>query len=205
MNRLVLALAILSTVGVAHAADTKVDIVNTGPASAPVIRASTNTVINYAGGTPGNIVGSLDGNDSTFNRPAGCGGLSAVGTAVAYDTVTFTNTTATNATVNVRIGAAGNPTAACPSATGPDTYLVMYNDSFNPASPLANCALTNDDADGAGGDFCSALTAIAIPAGAVRVFVLTAFDNANTASGQFPYEVTFAGTTPVALQKFSVE
>ena len=105
--------------------------------------------------------------------------------------------------MNVRIGAAGNPTAACPSATGPDTYLVMYSGSFNPASPLANCTLTNDDADGAGGDFCSALAAIAIPAGAVRVFVLTAFDNPPT--GLFNYEVTFAGTTPVALQKFSVD
>lgn len=202
MNRLALSLATLSMIGVAHAADTKIDIVSNSPASAPVIRASTNTVINYTGSMPGNIVGSLDASDSTFNRPNGCGALSGVGTAVAYDTVTFTNTTATNATVNIRIGASGNPAAACGAA--PDTYMVMYNTSFNPATPLANCALTNDDVSGAA-DRCSALSAIAIPAGAVRVFVLTAFDNATVASGLFPYEVTFAGTTPVSLQNFSVE
>ena len=202
MNRLALSLAALSLVGVAHAADTKVDIVSNGPASTPVIRASTDTVINYTGGTPGNIVGSLDAGDSTFNRPNGCGSVSGVGTAVAYDTVTFTNTTATNATVNIRIGASGNPAAAC--GVAPDTYMVMYNDSFNPATPLANCALTNDDVNG-GTDRCSALSAVAIPAGAVRVFVLTAFDNAAVATGLFPYEVTFAGTTPVSLQNFSVE
>ena len=115
---------------------------------------------------------------------------------------TFTNTTATNATVNIRIGAPGSPSAACVGA--PDTYLAMYNDAFNSASPLNNCALTNDDVNGAA-DRCSALSAISIPPGAVRVFVLAAFNNAATAAGIFPYEVTFAGTTPVSLQKFDVE
>lgn len=188
--------------GISHAADTKIDIASGRPASAPVIRASTDTVINYTGGTPGNVVGSLDANDSTFNRPTGCGALSAVGTAVAYDTITLTNTTAISATLNIRIGAPGNPNAACAGA--PDTYLVMYNDAFNPALPLANCSMTNDDASGAA-DRCSALSAISVPAGAVRVFVLTAFSNAAVAAGIFPYEVTFSGTTPVSLQKFEVE
>ena len=188
--------------GTTQAADTKHDIASAGPASAPVIRASTNTVINYTGGTPGSITGSLDSSDSTFNRPSGCGAVSSVGTAAAYDTITFTNTTATNATVNIRIGAQGSPSAAC--AGVPDTYLTMYNDAFNPLSPLNNCALTNDDASGAA-DRCSALRAISVPAGAVRVFVLTAFNNAATAAGTFPYEVSFAGTTPVSLQKFEVE
>ncbi len=81
---------------------------------------------------------------------------------------------------------------------------LYYASAFNPATPLTNCALLNDDVGGAA-DRCSALTAVAIPAGAVRVFVLTAFNNAATTTGLFPYEVTFAGTTPVALQTFSVE
>lgn len=197
MNRFAFTLAALSLAGAAQAADTKVDIVNEGAATGPIIRASTNTVVNYAGTTPANIVGSLDAGDSTFNRPLDClEGLSGVGTAVAYDTVTFTNTTAFNATVNIRMGGAG---ATCPGS--PDTFLAMYNTSFNPAAPLTNCELTNDDF---GGDLCSELTAVAIPAGAVRVIVLTAYDNAAS-GGLFPYEVTFAGTTPVALQKFSVE
>lgn len=188
--------------GIAQAADSKVDIASAGPASAPIIRASTNTVINYTGGKPGNVVGSLDAVDSTFNRPSGCGAVSTVGTAVAYDTITLTNATATNATVNIRMGASGSPTAACVSA--PDTYLIMYNDAFDPALPLTNCALTNDDAN-ATADRCSALSSISVPPGAARVFVLTAFRNAAVATGLFPYEITFAGTTPVSLQRFEVE
>ena len=202
MIRLSCILIALCFAGITQSAETKFDIASNGPAGAPAIRASTNTVLNYAGGTPGNIVGSLDSNDSTFNRPTGCGAVSSVGTAVAYDSITLTNTTTTNATVNIRIGAAGNPLAACAGA--PDTYLAMYNDVFNPALPLSSCALTNDDVNGAA-DRCSALSAISIPPGAVRVFVLTAFNNAATAAGIFPYEVTFAGTTPVSLQKFDVE
>lgn len=202
MIRLSIAAVAFCFAGVAQATDTKLDIVSSGPANAPVIRASTNTVIDYAGGTPGNIVGSLDAADSTFNRPNGCGSVTAVGTAVAYDSITFTNTTAASATLNIRIGASGSPAAACPGT--PDTYLVMYNDSFNPALPLANCALTNDDAN-AGVDRCSTLTAISIPAGAVRVFVLTAFYNASDALGVFPYEVSFLGTTPVSLQSFKIQ
>lgn len=196
------ALAISATFSVANAADTKVDNAKAGAATGPIIRASTNTVINYAGGTPTNVVGSLDAADSTFNRPITCTALSSVGTAVAFDTITFNNTSAATATVNIRIGAAGSPAAACASA--PDTFLIAYNGSFSPAAPLTNCVVLNDDVNGAT-DRCSALAAVSIPAGQTRVFVLTAFDNAATATGLFPYEVTFAGTTPVALQKFSVE
>ncbi len=190
----------LSLAGVAHAADKKFDIVMEGGSSAPIIRASTNTVVNYTGTTPANIVGSLDLADSTFNRPeSSCIALDPGSTAVAYDTITFTNTTASNATITLTMGDVGAP-ASC--ATAGDTFLFMYNDVFNPATPLANCALANDDTNG----LCSMLSGVSIPAGAVRVFVLTSYANANSkGGGLFPYEVTFAGTTPVSLQKFSVD
>lgn len=195
-------LAVSSTLSLTHAADTKLDSAKVGEANEPISRASTNTVINYAGGTPGNIVGALDAADSTFNRPTTCAALSGVGTATAFDTITFNNISAGTATVNIRMGATGSPAAACAGA--PDTFLIAYNGSFSAAAPLTNCVLVNDDVNGAS-DRCSALSAVSIPAGQTRVFVLTAFDNAAAATGVFPYEVTFTGTTPVALQQFSVD
>lgn len=181
---------------IAHADNIKIDVASTNPAVPPVIRASTNTVINYPGGTPpANVLGSLDAGDSTFNRPVSCAGLSGVGTAVSYDTITLTNSGASTATVNMNMGDQGDPS----SCTDPlDTFLVEYNGSFNPASPLTNCLQVNDDS---GGGFCSAFSGITIPSGATRVYVLTSFDNAAA----FSYEVTFAGTTPVTLQSFEVE
>jgi hypothetical protein len=183
----------------ATAADTKIDVASQNPAVAPVIRASTNTPIDYPGGTPpANVPGSFDGQDSEFNRPTTCAALSGVGTAVPFDTITLTNSGANTATVNVRLGQAGNPAAAC--GTVIDPFLVLYNGTFNPASPLTNCLVLNDDTNGAT-DRCPSLTGVSVPSGQTRVIVLTTFDN----GAFFSYEVTFAGTTPVQLQSFEVE
>ncbi|MGB0132348.1 hypothetical protein, partial [Dokdonella sp.] len=165
----------------------------------PVIRVSTNTVVDYPGGTPpANIVGSFDAQDSTFNRPVSCAGLSGVGTAVSYDTITLTNSGASAATLNIRLAQQGNPSAAC--GTVIDPVLVEYAGSFNPAAPLTNCLLFNDDTNGST-DRCPSFTGISIPSGATRVYVLSTFDN----NAAFDYEVTFAGTTPVTLQTFDIE
>ncbi|HOX72500.1 MAG: hypothetical protein WAS23_15695 [Dokdonella sp.] len=183
----------------AMAADSKIDTHSTGPAVAPVIRASTNTIINYPGGTaPANVVGTFDAGDSTFNRPLTCSTLSGTGTAVRFDTITLTNSGANPATVNIRLGQAGSPAAACVDPFDP--YLVEYNGSFNPASPLVNCLQVNDDT-AAAADRCPSFTGISVPSGATRVYVLTTFGNGVALN----YEVTFAGTTPVSLQSFDVE
>ena len=180
-------------------ADTKIDVASAESAVAPVIRASTDTPIDYPGGTPpANVPGSFDAQDSTFNRPLTCSALSGVGTAVSYDTITLNNSGASTATVNVRLGQSGDPAAAC--GTVIDPYMVLYDGSFNPASPLTNCLLVNDDTNGAA-DRCPSMTGVSIPSGQTRVFVLTTFDNGDF----FNYEVTFAGTTPVELQSFDVE
>ncbi len=192
-------LAVATVVSTGALAQDKGDFVNTGAAADPVIRVSTNTVISYPGGTPpSNIVGSFDAQDSTFNRPTTCSALSGVGTAVSFDTITLTNTGANSASLNIRLGQAGNPTAACLDPFDP--FMVEYNGTFNPASPLTNCLQVNDDTNG-GTDRCPSFTGISIPSGATRVYVLTTFSNAAA----FNYEVTFAGTTPVTLQSFDVE
>ncbi len=183
----------------AVAADTKIDVASQNPAAAPVIRASSNTVIDYPGGTPpANVPGSFDAQDSTFNRPTTCGALSGVGTAASFDTITLTNSGASAASVNVRLGQAGDPAAACGSVIDP--FMVLYNGTFNPATPLANCLAVNDDTNG-GADRCPSMTAVSVPPGQTRVIVLTTFDNADF----FGCEVTFAGTTPVQLQSFGID
>lgn len=187
--------AMLAATGIAQAADTKIDVVSANAAVPAVIRASTDTPISYPGGTPpSNVVGSFDAGDSTFNRPFDCTGVSGVGTAVPYDTITLTNTGASGAIVNLTIGDQGSP-ATC---TGIDTVAVLYNGSFNPASPLSGCLDYNDDF---GGGACSAFSGVTIPSGETRVFVLTTYDNGDA----FPYEVTFGGTTPVSLQSFKID
>lgn len=183
----------------AFSADTKIDVASTQPPVMAVVRASTDTPIDYPGGTPpANVVGAFDAQDSTFNRPVTCTSLSGVGTATPYDTITLTNSGASTATVNVRLGQQGNPSAAC--GTVIDPFMVLYGATFNPATPLAGCLAVNDDTNGAT-DRCPSLTGISIPSGQTRVIVLTTFDN----GAAFPYEVTFAGTTPVSLQNFSVD
>ncbi len=197
-NSVLIAVALAAS-GIAQAADTKIDVASANAAVPAVIRASTDTPISYPGGTPpSNIVGSFDAQDSTFNRPVSCASLSGVGTATPFDTITLTNTGASAATVNVRLGQSGDPSTAC--GTIIDPFMALYDGSFNPASPLTNCLLVNDDTNGVI-DRCPSLTGVSIPSGQTRVIVLTAFDNGAT----FPYEVTFAGTTPVSLQSFDVD
>lgn len=191
--------AILAASGIAQAADTKIDVASANAAIPAVIRASTDTPISYPGGTPPtNILGSYDAQDSTFNRTlSDCVSISAVGTAVPYDTITLTNSGAANATLNLRIGNQGDPTGVCSGAI--DTFIALYDSTFNPASPALNCLQANDDFTGGG--LCSGFTNVSVPAGATRVIVLTTFDN----GAAFPYEVTFGGTTPVSLQSFKID
>jgi hypothetical protein len=86
------------------------------------------------------FTGSLTANDPTFNRPLqGGSGLSAVGTAVFYDVQPF------------YVAANGTFTAetTAPPADNIDTFLIIYQNSFNPATPLVNHVASNDDFTGA--------------------------------------------------------
>ena len=92
-------------------------------------------ITNDAGGVPATFTAALDLDDSTFNRPVSCGSLSGVGTAVAYDTITITNASSGVANFIVFTSMVGG--GACAGA--PDTFLVVYDTTFNPASPLTGC------------------------------------------------------------------
>lgn len=177
----------------------KIDAPRIGAPVPPSQTPTADTPISYPGGpVPANVTGTLGPGSATFNRPlSGCSGLSAVGTATPYDTITLTNTGASAASINLAMGAAGTPTTCAAGATGSDTFVAVYNGSFNPASPLANCVFAEDDVNGP----CAAVSNVPVAPGATIVIVLTAFYN----EASFAYEASFAGTTPVTLQSFSVE
>lgn len=84
--------------------------------------------------------GAFTTSDPTFNRPLSSVSLSGVGTAVRYQVREF-YVTATSTYVAEM--------ASTSFATGGvDTYLVIYANAFNPASPLTNFVATNDDFTG---------------------------------------------------------
>lgn len=84
--------------------------------------------------------GAFTTSDPTFNRPLSSTGLSSIGNAVSYQVrefyVTVTGTyVAEMASVAFASG-------------GVDTYLLIYANSFNAASPLTNYVTHNDDFTG---------------------------------------------------------
>lgn len=191
--------AAIAVSALAAAQDAKIpDVASTGPALAPIVRASENTVINYAGGTPATFAGAVDADDSTYNRATTCAALSGVGTASGFDTVTITNTQPGVANFVVTSTLPGG--GACGNAN--DTFFTLYS-AFNPATPLAGCLAVNDDISGAT-NRCSRLS-FAVPPGETRVVVVSGFNNAAATGGLFSYEINFGGTVPVELMSFDIE
>lgn len=125
----------------------------------------------------------------TFNRPAGCAGLSGIGTAVGYHVQQFSVDTSGSYSVEV-LGTS--------TLSDNDSYLVIYQTAFNAASPLTNCVITDDDS---GTGFYSLATA-ALTAGTQYFAVTTTYDNGST--GPFdnqisgPGNITLGGGGPQA-------
>ena len=128
-------------------------------------------VITYRGNTT---------SQPTFNRPLeDFSTLSSVGTATRYDTRTFS------------VSQSG--TYDFTSAAAFDSFFALYRPSFNPAMPLSNGLIANDDHVG----FSSSGFAASLVAGSSYVAVMTAF--ANTDFGAYAVSIGGAGEfTPVA-------
>lgn len=79
--------------------------------------------------------GELTQSDPTFNRPVTLSGLSIVGTNVAHDVLEF------------HVTASGLYSIEATSFGGmdQDSYLMLYQGSFNPGAPLANLLALDDD------------------------------------------------------------
>lgn len=140
------------------------------PVSPPVVQrtATAAATITYPGTLPAS---------PTFNRPSGCATLSGVGTAVSFQQQSFTVDTAGSYTMTVL-----NTSPAI------DTVIVLYQGSFSPGAPLANCIAYNDDAAG-----ISPLSQITqtLATGTTYVLVTTTFDNGEL--GSFNNEITGPG------------
>ena len=136
------------------------------------------------GPEPSAIVAPLTYNGSTvggptFNRPLANGNsaptsLSGVGTAVAYDVVMFT------------VATAGTYNFLSTSTSGFDNYTVLYQGTFNAASPLSGVLIANDDlVNTTTSGFSKALLT-----GTTYSFVTTGF--ANTDAGTFTNNITLS-------------
>ena len=115
------------------------------------------------------FAGTLSAGDPTFNRPLSGNppsGLSGAGTAVSYDLFPFFVTAGDSYTLQTL-------SALLSPGTPDDTFMVLYQTSFNPASPLANILQADDDA-GAGG--LSLITRALLP-GVQYIMVVTSFSN----------------------------
>ena len=123
----------------------------------------------YSGDTTGKPV---------FNRPVSLTALSTVGTAVHYETYSFVP--ATTGSYRIRSIAAG---------LSWDNYVLVYQTSFNPASPLTNLVALNDDF----GPFGSAgFRAQALTGGTTYIIVTTGYD--NTDFGAYTNSIALATT-----------
>jgi len=115
----------------------------------------------------------------TFNRPIEDGsGLSAVGTAVRYSVLQFSVT------------AAGSyDFLSTPTTAGYDNFLILYQNAFNPAAPLANFVIADDDTGdiGVSSAFTTPLTV-----GTNYFLVTTGF--ANLDFGNFTNSITGPGS-----------
>ncbi len=159
------------------------------------------------------VSGALTSTDPVYNRLSSATSLSGVGTAVAYDTYTFTADTGPySVQVDATAGGVG-------SATGLDSYVFVYT-TLTPATPIAGLVGGDDDwpdPDGAGpisafdgsllpssGSFGPGTTTsvLTLTPGNTYTVVVTAFDNATLADGLGPYTLTVNGAVipePVSM------
>ena len=119
---------------------------------------------------------------STFNRPIEDGSLlSGVGTDVHYYGLSLIVSTSGNYNFSA---VAGDP-------ANYDTFIHVYNASFDPTTPLLGFIAANDDA-GPNPNLGSALSGISLTAGSTYNFVISGFG--NTDFGAFTANVSGPGS-----------
>lgn len=117
----------------------------------------------------------------TFNRPVvGLTGLSAVGTAVHYSVFSFS------------VDVAGSYSFSTATSPDWDTFLILYQNSFNPAASLTNAVKADDDS---GPGSWSAFS-FNLSTGTQYVLVTTGFDSSD--AGAFTDTITGPGNVITA-------
>ncbi|MES2587495.1 MAG: T9SS type A sorting domain-containing protein [Bacteroidota bacterium] len=147
-----------------------VNYLNNGAAASTTVTAGALT--NIAQNTTFNS-GTFSSGNPTFNRPSTYDCPNSFGTAVYYNAYTFVPSTTGSYTFN--------------NTFSGDGYGLLYQTSFNPASPCSNFLLADDDGN-AGSD--PRLTRN-LTAGVTYVLVTTTF--ANSTTGNFSWQYTGPG------------
>ena len=125
------------------------------------------------------VIGGNTSASPTYNRTLeDLSDLSAVGTAVHYDTYTFTAMVSGDYIFNT--------TAAF------DSMVFLYQGSFNPNDALSNGVIGNDDIIFGNSFFASGFE-VALTAGSTYVYVTTGFDLPDAGA----YSTTIAGPAAV--------
>jgi hypothetical protein len=145
---------------------------------------ATDYFIEYGSGTPpAPITGRLNDDvflgevDPIFHRPNDCDGGPRNGD-YRYDTVTVTNTTNSDLTIDLSID-----TGFCEDVAY-DSVVYGYSPSFSPNDPNANCIAYNDDYFD---HYCSYLSTPIAPSQAV-LFVVTSYSYDEV----WPWTATFS-------------
>lgn len=134
--------------------------------------AAQAVTFNYAGDTTG---------APTYNRTfADFSGLSGIGSSVNYQTLAFS------------VSASGSYDFLSTATGGWDNFLFLYGPSFNPATPLVNGLIGNDDSGGIGSSGFS----FSLTAGNSYVLVTTGFES-GVDFGAYANSITGPGTVSV--------
>lgn len=135
------------------------------------------------------VIGDTTGGP-TYNRTlAGTppGGLSAVGTAVRYSIV------------QLSVGTTGSYSFLTTTTGAYDPFLALYQNSFNPAAPLTNVLVANDDFTL--GNFNQSGFTINLIAGTTYFAIQSGFDNTDfgafTLNISGPGIITVVGANPI--------
>ena len=140
-----------------------------------------------AASTP--FAGALTVNDPTFNRPQAGNPptlLSAIGTSTSYDVFAFYVTAPDTYTLQTH-------SAAFAPGAADDTFIVLYQNTFAPATALANALQANDD-NGA-----SSLSLVAHPLSPGIQYFLVVTSYINGAFGNYTGSISNAGAGEAVL------
>ncbi len=127
--------------------------------------------------------GTLDNNDPIWTRPFVAGGAcnpSGAGIDIPYDTYNFALDMDANLNAEV-------VTFTAPSG---DSFLALYEESFDPTDPCGNLVITNDDG---GVGLLSQFDAM-LNTGTTYILVVTTFNNNGNDYGDYVVEMTSDAT-----------
>ncbi len=129
------------------------------------------------------FVGTLDETDPIWTRPFVAGGVcnpSLTGVNIPYDTYNF------SLDMDANLGAEV-VTFTAPSG---DSFLCLYEDSFDPTDPCGNLVITNDN----GGVGLLSQFDVMLNSGVEYILVVTTFNNNGNDFGDYVVEITSEAT-----------